>query len=282
MKTDAAERAIRRGLDLMAAFGNSREIAAQLHIPYLKLFIGVLASGWKNARQLAFMANGFKAIRLATEEGDREKGVLPVGQVMGLIRDEPTVKEVVERIVSEAKAIQRGWPVSCRPTTLRPHLVVLVDLLVVLGGLFGVRLDHPARVRILEKLAVVLVLDEEVHDVVGARPDLDQAGVADHFFDRKDVRVADAADDLHGEVADRPGGVRGEFFCLAHQPAGGGEPRIDGLPRGDGQRPGGVEGGDRIGHFEAHPLEVPDLLTEGLAPVGVAGGDLERGAGHPE
>ena len=107
MKTDAAERAIRRGLDLMAAFGNSREIAAQLHIPYLKLFIGVLASGWKNARQLAFMANGFKAIRLATEEGDRKRGVLPVGQAMGLIRDEPTVKEVVERIVSEAKAIQK-------------------------------------------------------------------------------------------------------------------------------------------------------------------------------
>jgi enoyl-[acyl-carrier protein] reductase II len=107
MKTDAAERAIRRGLDLMAAFGTSREIAAQLHIPYLKLFIGVLASGWKNARQLAFMANGFKAIRLATEEGDREKGVLPVGQVMGLIHDEPTVKEVVERIVAEAEQIHK-------------------------------------------------------------------------------------------------------------------------------------------------------------------------------
>jgi enoyl-[acyl-carrier protein] reductase II len=107
MKTDAAVRAIRRGLDLPAAFVNSREIAAQLHIPYMKLFIGVLASGWKNARQLAFMANGFKAIRLATEEGDRERGVLPVGQAMGLIRDEPTVKEVVERIVSDAKAVQR-------------------------------------------------------------------------------------------------------------------------------------------------------------------------------
>ena len=70
MKTDAAARAIRRGLNLPAAFVNSREIAAQLGMPYLKLFLGVLASGWKNARQLAFMANGFKAIRLATEEGD--------------------------------------------------------------------------------------------------------------------------------------------------------------------------------------------------------------------
>jgi enoyl-[acyl-carrier protein] reductase II len=107
MKTDAAERAIRRGLDLIAALGNSREIASQLHLPYLKLFIGVLASGWKNAKQLAFMANGFKAIRLATEQGDQDRGVLPVGQVMGLIRDEPTVKELMERIVAEAEQIHK-------------------------------------------------------------------------------------------------------------------------------------------------------------------------------
>ncbi len=62
------------------------------------------------------MANGFKAIRLATEEGDMERGILPVGQVMGLIRDEPTVKEVVERIVAEAKAVQRQAGRSARLT----------------------------------------------------------------------------------------------------------------------------------------------------------------------
>ena len=93
-------------LNLPAAFVNSRAIARQLHLPYRKLFLGVLASGWKNARQLAFMANGFKAFRLATENGDLEKGILPVGQVMGLLRDEPTVKEVVERIVAEAKQVR--------------------------------------------------------------------------------------------------------------------------------------------------------------------------------
>jgi len=106
LKTGTAEKAERRGLDLIAAFFNSREIAAQLHIPYLKLFVGVLASGWKNARQLAFMANGFKAFRLATEEGDLEKGILPVGQVTGLLHDEPTVKEAIERIVADAKRVR--------------------------------------------------------------------------------------------------------------------------------------------------------------------------------
>ncbi len=106
LKTKAGERAVRKGLDLPAAFINSREIARQLNLPYFKLFLGTLASGWKNARQLAFMANAFKAIRVATEKGDEKKGVLPVGQITGLIRDEPTVAEVIERMVAEAKQVQ--------------------------------------------------------------------------------------------------------------------------------------------------------------------------------
>jgi NAD(P)H-dependent flavin oxidoreductase YrpB (nitropropane dioxygenase family) len=74
--------------------------------PFLKLFIGVIASGWKNARQLAYLANGFKAIRVATEEGDTDRGVLPVGQATGLIHDEPTVAQVVARIVAEAEQVK--------------------------------------------------------------------------------------------------------------------------------------------------------------------------------
>lgn len=107
LKTSAAQKAIDRGLNLPAAFFNSQEIAKQLGLPFSKLFLGVLLSGWKNARQLAFMANGFKAIRIATEEGDMKNGVLPVGQVTGLIHDEPTVAELMERIVSQAKLQQQ-------------------------------------------------------------------------------------------------------------------------------------------------------------------------------
>jgi enoyl-[acyl-carrier protein] reductase II len=107
LKTQAAKKAIKRGLNLPAAFFNSQEIAKQLGLPFSKLFLGVLLSGWKNARQLAFMANGFKAIKLATEKGDMKKGVLPVGQVTGLIHDEPTVAELMERIVAQAKAQQQ-------------------------------------------------------------------------------------------------------------------------------------------------------------------------------
>ena len=107
MKTDAAVKAIKKGLDLPAAFVNSQDIARQMKMPYLKLFIGILASGLNNAYKMAFMANGFKAFKLATEDGDVEKGILPVGQVMGLIQDEPTVAELFERIIAEAKEVQQ-------------------------------------------------------------------------------------------------------------------------------------------------------------------------------
>ncbi len=107
LETHAAKKAIKRGLNLPAAFFNAQEIAKQLGLPFSKLFLGVLLSGWKNARQLAFMANGFNAIKLATEDGDTKKGVLPVGQVTGLIHDEPTVAELMERIVAEAKLQQQ-------------------------------------------------------------------------------------------------------------------------------------------------------------------------------
>jgi hypothetical protein len=74
LKTHTAKKAAKRGLNLSAAFFNAQDIAQQLGLPFSKLFLGVLLSGWKNARQLAFMANGFKAIKLATEKGCSSRG----------------------------------------------------------------------------------------------------------------------------------------------------------------------------------------------------------------
>jgi NAD(P)H-dependent flavin oxidoreductase YrpB (nitropropane dioxygenase family) len=52
------------------------------------------------------MANAFKAIREATEDGNTQTGVLPVGQVQGLISDQPTVAQLFERMVKEAQGAQ--------------------------------------------------------------------------------------------------------------------------------------------------------------------------------
>ena len=52
LKTDAAEKMRQRGLNLPAAFFNAQEIAKTMNMPFIKLFIGVMLSGWKNAKQL--------------------------------------------------------------------------------------------------------------------------------------------------------------------------------------------------------------------------------------
>ncbi|MCX5908787.1 MAG: nitronate monooxygenase, partial [Deltaproteobacteria bacterium] len=74
---------------------------------FFKLMIGAVLSGWKTARQLAFFANAGKAFQLATEAGDIKRGLLPVGQAMGLLHDEPTVAELMARIVAEAETVQQ-------------------------------------------------------------------------------------------------------------------------------------------------------------------------------
>lgn len=103
MRTPAAVRAVRRGLDLKRAALDGREVARLLEVPYGRLVLGALASGWKKTRQLAHMAIAFKAFRLATVEGDVTRGVLPVGQVTGLVNDLPTVAEVIQRTVAQAR-----------------------------------------------------------------------------------------------------------------------------------------------------------------------------------
>jgi nitronate monooxygenase len=52
--------------------------------------------------QMLMAANAPILIRRAMVEGHPDQGVLPSGQVAGLLRDRPSVKELVERIVLEA------------------------------------------------------------------------------------------------------------------------------------------------------------------------------------
>ena len=42
----------------------------------------------------------------AKVEGDCDEGVYPIGQVTGLIEDNPTVAELMERIAAEARQVQ--------------------------------------------------------------------------------------------------------------------------------------------------------------------------------
>jgi enoyl-[acyl-carrier protein] reductase II len=106
MDTTGARRALKRGFDPFVAFMNSFAIAKELKLPYLKLAASAMGQGWKKTKQLAHMALAFTEFRDSTEKGDVEHGLLPVGQVMGLMKDEPSVAEVIERIVNEASSVQ--------------------------------------------------------------------------------------------------------------------------------------------------------------------------------
>ncbi len=114
LNTPTAIKAYRKGFmgmpNFFAALENSKDIAKMLNLPYFKLFIGVLLSGFKNAVMMAYLANAFKAISLATEQGDMNRGVLTVGQSTGLLHDIPTVAELFERV--EKEALEAGQKLS--------------------------------------------------------------------------------------------------------------------------------------------------------------------------
>ena len=105
MKTPAAEKAATAKINLLKIFMNSQAIAREMKLPYFKLLKQVLTAPPENIRQLFFMAQGFKSLQDASQMGDVEHGILPVGQVQGLIHDEPTVAEIMERIIDEAKSV---------------------------------------------------------------------------------------------------------------------------------------------------------------------------------
>jgi enoyl-[acyl-carrier protein] reductase II len=98
----------RQNLNPFNALVNSREIARMTGFPWAKLAMGILASGPRTSRLMSKMANGFTAFRRGTVEGDVERGVLPLGQVTGLVDDTPSVAELVERVVGRAEAVARS------------------------------------------------------------------------------------------------------------------------------------------------------------------------------
>lgn len=114
MKTEASLKQLRRGLNLPMAFINSADIARNLRLPYFKMLSGAIASGLKKAIILAYIANSFKDVYAATLKGDVKRGILPLGQVTGLVNDIPTVAELIQRIVLEAEEVSQKMSVKMK------------------------------------------------------------------------------------------------------------------------------------------------------------------------
>ena len=106
MDAPGSRRLMKKKLNPLSAMIRSRQITRLLGLPWLKLALYILMSGPKNSIKMARMAIGFRAFEVGTMDGDNVKGILPLGQITGIIHDTPTVKQVIERIVKEAQEVQ--------------------------------------------------------------------------------------------------------------------------------------------------------------------------------
>ena len=63
--------------------------------------------------QVVMAANAPVMTKAALVEGRTDVGVLPTGQVVGVLSELPAVAEIVERIMLEADGVLRGWDATC-------------------------------------------------------------------------------------------------------------------------------------------------------------------------
>ena len=108
MDTGGARKIMNRRLNPFTALFNSRKIAGLLGFPWLKLAVGIMFSGYKRSIQMARMAIGFEAFKVGTMNGDNKKGVLPLGQITGIIKDTPTVKKIIDRTIEQAGEVKKN------------------------------------------------------------------------------------------------------------------------------------------------------------------------------
>lgn len=107
MRSEGSERIMKKRLNLITAAFLSRRIAGIVGLPWIKVAVGIMLMGPKKAIQMARMASGFFAFKAGTIDGDNKNGVLPIGQITGIIHDTPAVRDVIERIVKEAKEVNK-------------------------------------------------------------------------------------------------------------------------------------------------------------------------------
>lgn len=102
LRAAGTRRLMGRQINPATALANSRRIAKMLGMSWAKIFAGIVLAGPKKATQMARMAIAFEAFEAGTMAGDNERGVLPLGQVTGLIHDTLSVEEIIQTLVDGA------------------------------------------------------------------------------------------------------------------------------------------------------------------------------------
>ena len=112
MKTKRAEAEMKNRFPIMNAIAGAFEAKRILKLSWFDMVrsgldMGKGEGGMTLREQMNYAAGIARAERVILE-GDMEAGVLPIGQVIGGINDIPTVAELVERTMKEAREVLRA------------------------------------------------------------------------------------------------------------------------------------------------------------------------------
>lgn len=104
MSTKMGVKVMKKPMNFFLASIEAMKAAAMVKQPIWKVLLGMLAMVDK-VKLLAYFGAAVPKLKAATIEGDIQKGVQFIGQTQGLIEDTPTVQEVIDRTVGQAKTI---------------------------------------------------------------------------------------------------------------------------------------------------------------------------------
>lgn len=104
MRTPPAIAAAARPMSLPRVMLKALQAARELGRPMTALVRDLLKQGFAQTLQLAYFGAATLQIRKAVLEGDHVTGVQLIGQVQGLVKDVPSVEEIMQRVMQEAEA----------------------------------------------------------------------------------------------------------------------------------------------------------------------------------
>ena len=108
MKTPGGQRYTARPLSPPVALTRSLQAARELNTPLSSIARDALSQGFMPAMQVAYFGAATLAMRKAMFDADHTEGVQLIGQVQGLIHDQPSVADIIARTLAQAQAIHQG------------------------------------------------------------------------------------------------------------------------------------------------------------------------------
>jgi len=104
-KTKATMEMAEGKISVMKAVSSAMKVKKELNVPVHKMLSSAVKQQDRGVTDLARQALNVTGIKVAADTGNLDEGFFPVGQIIGNIDDEPTCKELLDRIVEEAKEV---------------------------------------------------------------------------------------------------------------------------------------------------------------------------------